>query len=141
MDMTKKELAIQYAFCFIGKWYKWGGSNPDGFDCSGLCIEVAQAVGIFPRHFDGTAQSIYQELRFKQVTEPHAGCFVFYGKSINEITHIEFCIDDQHSIGASGGGSKTLTEANAIRDNAFIKIRPIRSRKDVAVFVDPFQGT
>jgi len=43
-------------------------------------------------------------------------------------------------IEAGGGGSKTITKADAIRDNAFIKIRPIYSRKFLWGFVDPFLG-
>ena len=42
------------------------------------------------------------------------------------------------NIGASGGGSKTITVQDAIRHNAFIKPRPWRSRKYVKGFVDPF---
>jgi hypothetical protein len=44
------------------------------------------------------------------------------------------------SLGASGGGSRTVTVSDAIRSNAFIKLRPFRSRDGVAGFVDPFRN-
>jgi hypothetical protein len=45
------------------------------------------------------------------------------------------------SIGASGGGAKTLTERDAIRDNAFVKVRPINgpgARTGFLGYKDPF---
>ena len=38
--------AIAYAKAQIGKPYVWGGTGPDGFDCSGLVMMAYQAAGI-----------------------------------------------------------------------------------------------
>ena len=135
---NKRQIATRYAWSFLGKWYKWGGSTPKGFDCSGLCVEILQAVGLVKRKTDYTAQGLYDKFKDKKVDKPVEGCLVFYGSSLKKIIHIEYCINEELSIGASGGGSKTLTEKDAIEQNAFIKIRPFRSRKNIVAFVNPF---
>ena len=41
-------------------------------------------------------------------------------------------------IGASGGGSKTKTIKDAIKHNAFIKVRPVNSRSGPKAYFDPY---
>jgi len=128
----EREIAIQIAFHYIGTFYIWGGDDPSGFDCSGSVIEYLKSVGRLPREFDTTALGLSK--MFPKVAKPKKGCLVFYG---NPISHVEICYDENFSIGASGGGSKTLTMKDAIKQNAFIKMRPIRKDK-VTCYVDPF---
>jgi cell wall-associated NlpC family hydrolase len=130
--MTQLELALKVAWTYVGKFYKWGGDDPSGFDCSGLCIEILKSAGLLPRKFDTTAHGLSN--KFNEVTKPVAGCLIFWGSP--RITHVEFCIDENHTIGASGGGSKTITEADAIRHNAYVKVRPIR--EGYSKIVNPF---
>ena len=129
--------ACQYAWQLVGKPYVWGGDDPmRGFDCSGLVIEILRAVGRLPEVFDCRAKDLFS--RWELVYKPMSGCLVFWGNYGN-ISHVEFCIDDAVSIGASGGGSKTLTLQDAINQNAYIKPRPI-SREDwrERYYNDPF---
>jgi hypothetical protein len=63
---------------------------------------------------------------------------VFWGQDLKQITHIEMMIDDIRTIGASGGGSRTLTELDAVKQNAYIKIRPLAGRNAPVSIVDPF---
>jgi cell wall-associated NlpC family hydrolase len=51
-EYTRRKMAVEYAEKFIGKFYKWGGDDPAGFDYSGLAIEVLKAVGVLPRKGD-----------------------------------------------------------------------------------------
>ena len=127
------EIALRVAWSYVGTPYRWGGDDFSGVDCSGLCIEILKSVGILPRKYDTTAKGLFKMFAAKQTNNPSAGCLVFWG---NPIYHVEFCIDEQHTIGASGGGSKTLTKEDAIRDNAYVKVRPIR--KGYTKIVNPF---
>ena len=134
--MNKRDLAIKYAWSYLGRWYKWGGDDPSGFDCSGLVIELLKAVGILPRGgFDTTAAGLFQRFKRRERIIPDAGYLAFWKSPKGLIEHVEFCIDNRHTIGASGGCKKTETIADAIKHNAFIKIRPIR---EGAIFLDPF---
>lgn len=112
-----------------------------GFDCSGFVIEILQTVGLLPRAFDTTADGLYR--KFEKVASAREGRLVFWhGGDGQRMIHVEYCIDSVHSIGASGGGSKTISVKEAIEQNAYIKIRPFRSRKHLAeYFVDPFLRT
>jgi len=138
--MTKLEavdLAVEYVSRYVGHWYKWGGDDPSGFDCSGLAIEMLKSVGIVPRRYDTTASGLWEEFEDYRRVYAEKGFLVFFGEE--QPTHVEICINRSLALGASGGGSKTLSEMNAIRDNAFIKVRPIGSRGDLLGFVDPFE--
>jgi len=134
-----REIALKIAWAYLGKWYLWGGDDPSGFDCSGFVVEILKSVGLIGRDSDYTAQSLWNQFKSKEVPTPKEGVLVFFGKSKNEITHIEICIGRGLSIGASGGDSSTLTVANAVTNNAFIKARPIMSRNPHWIgFIDLF---
>jgi cell wall-associated NlpC family hydrolase len=158
MAESLRDFAVRYAERFIGRPYRWGGDDPSGFDCSGLCVEVLQACGLFDRKSDATADTLWRTFARLQTTDVvRPGCLVLFGTP-ERATHVEIvCRVDQRNapvpggvrqtvittIGASGGGSKTLTDADAWAQNAYVKVRPIRiagARQDVLGFVDPFVG-
>jgi cell wall-associated NlpC family hydrolase len=132
--------AVDYIKRFIGLPYIWGGDDPlAGFDCSGLIIEVLQAVGLLANGSDYTAAQLYEKFEAGALpNHGYAGCLVFwyYGEAI---IHVEMMIDDLHTVGASGGGSKTKSIADAIKNNAFVKQRPLFYRGDKFLIVDPFK--
>lgn len=133
-----KKIASSIAFHFVGLPYIWGGDDAiAGFDCSGFVQEPLISVGKYPRGEDRTAEGIYIYYRDlgKEVKYAKEGCLVFYAKK-NKINHVEYVWKHGLTIGASGGGSKTKTRDDAIRHNAYVKIRPIR--KDVFAIVNPF---
>ena len=135
-------IALNVAWHFLGLPYRWGGDDPmAGFDCSGFVIELLKAASVLPRGGDWTAAGLWQHFELYEVEEPYAGCLVFwYGARPSRIIHVEFCIDQEFAIGASGGGSGSLTIEDAIRQNAYIKVRPWKSRDRVRGFIDPFKG-
>ena len=144
--MKREEIALKVAWSFLGTPYQWGGDDPmAGFDCSGFIIEILKSVGLIQRSLDMTAAGIYRH--FKELgcleTVP-ASCRLAFWKVINtgRIRHIEFCIDEVHTIGASGGGSATISVKEAIKRNAYIKVRKIDTHdKSLHGFVDPFKCT
>jgi len=140
----KQTLATKIAFHFLGTPYIWGGDDPiQGFDCSGFVIEILKSVGILPRNGDWTASGLWEMFKKFPASSPYIGCLVFYraNKSKNSrIIHVEYCIDSIHSIGASGGGSKTQKVIDSIDQNAYIKIRPFGGRQWINGFLDPFGG-
>jgi cell wall-associated NlpC family hydrolase len=132
-----KDSFIEYTKSYEGTFYIWGGDDPSGFDCSGLVVEVCKSVGILARGADYTGESLRQLFSAYVVPMPYKGCLAFFMRD-GKAYHVEVCINKYQTIGASGGGSRTKTVQDAIRDNAFIKRRPIPQTTNI-VFVDPFQ--
>ena len=110
-----------------------------GFDCSGLAVEVLQAVGRLAHGRDYTAHDLYTIFKPFQVDQGYPGCLVFWLDNQGKARHVEIMIDNDLLVGASGGGSSTQTLADAIRQNAFIKMRPLRYRGDNFKIIDPFK--
>ncbi|RLC88834.1 MAG: hypothetical protein DRJ03_00935 [Chloroflexi bacterium] len=128
-----KNIMENVAWSFHGLPYIWGGDDPmKGFDCSGFVIEILKSVALLPRKGDWTAQGLYNRFLITHQTqaEPEFGCLAFWhspwGEETDKIVHVEFCLNDFLTMGASGGGSKTKTEEDASAQNAYIKVRPIR---------------
>jgi cell wall-associated NlpC family hydrolase len=141
LEKDIRKIAVDYAMQFIGKYYKWGGDDPSGFDCSGLVIEVLKAVGMLKRKGDWRARDLYDEFQSGQVhaSDVSAGDLVFWANQHGDIIHVEMMINSRLAIGASGGGSATISIADAIRQNAFIKIRPVFSRPGIAGYRNPYK--
>jgi cell wall-associated NlpC family hydrolase len=142
-----REWAVYVALSNLGHPYRWGGDDPmAGFDCSGLVIHCLQSVGELPQSFDSTAAGLFA--RFRDAgnelrTPPFSpGSLVFYSHdpAPARIHHVEMILNCDLSIGASSGGSATLTEADAIAQNAFVKIRPMLGphRPRHIFYADPF---
>lgn len=138
-EEEKRSIVLQVAMNYLGAFYSWGGDDPSGFDCSGLVVECLKSVGVLPRRGDWTAQNVYDKWLDNKVTIPKAGDLVFWvNHTGNKIIHIEIILNSELSIGASGGGSRTRVRLDAIRDNAFIKIRPFKSRPYLKGFLNPY---
>jgi len=131
--------AAEYAWTFLGLPYIWGGDDPvRGFDCSGLVVEILQAVGLLPHKSDLTANGLYLRYAQRRVEKGYAGCLVFWLSPAGLATHVELMVDDYHVLGAAGGGSKTLTIDDAIEQNAFVRMRPLGYRGSSYKIADPF---
>jgi len=134
-NLRKK--AIKYLWHWLGTPYSWGGQDFSSFDCSGLAHEVLQSVGIEEHNFDSTAHDLYLKFIDYKVDKPYAGCLVFWFRD-GRAVHVEMLIDDFLVIGASGGGSSVKTLRDAIRQNAFVKMRPLKYRGENFKIIDPF---
>ena len=142
IDHTERvRVALAVAESLHGTAYIWGGDNPqEGFDCSGLIVEILKSCNLIAENEDFTAWQLWHKFVKYRVETPYRGCLAFYWNSArSRVVHVEFCVNRELSIGASGGGSKTTTVARAIKDDAYIKYRPILRRRPVT-FVDPMQA-
>lgn len=122
----------EYAQKFIGKSYIWGGDGSGkcggGFDCSGLVLECLWAFGLYDGP-DTTAQGLYKALKksgWKEVPFDFIaeGDVLFFGKSVESITHTALAIGEGLMIEAGGGGSKCKTPATS---TGKVQVRPIRA--------------
>ncbi|NJO18771.1 MAG: C40 family peptidase [Spirulinaceae cyanobacterium RM2_2_10] len=130
MDILKA-----YAMQFVGTPYRWGGDDPmAGFDCSGFVQELLASCGLDPKG-DDTAQGLFNffDRHGEKNPSPGMGVLVFYGESLSKIVHVAMMLDEFRIIEAGGGGYKTLTEQDAIKQNAYIRIRHLSNRKPIAM--------
>lgn len=133
-------VAITLAWKMWGQPYVWGGDDPmRGFDCSGMAVEILQSVGIIPINEDYTAQLLWNKFIDREVYDPQPGCLVFWENSQGHVIHVEMYIGNGLSMGASGGGSRIKTQEDAVRHNAFIKVRPVLGRGLIRGYLDPFK--
>ena len=133
------EVALDYVLRYTGRWYRWGGSDPAGFDCSGLALEYLYCLGIFDPRCDYTAQGIFDRLVASGF--PTRGDLVFWGKADDRITHVEIMLTCDISFGASGGGRHVVDIRTAERADAFIKARHMRYRRTPIGYCRPLLYT
>ena len=139
MAITKRELAVKYLWHWLGTPYSYGGDDFSSMDCSGIVIEILQSVGILPHQYDNTAHGLYLKYKDNLVEgdKVRPGCLVFWFRN-GKARHVMMLYTYGYVIGACGGGSDTKTIKDAIRDNAFIKMRPIGYDGDSYKICDPF---
>jgi cell wall-associated NlpC family hydrolase len=133
------QFLIQYAMRLVGIPYLFGGSTPiTGFDCSGLVGELMIAAGLLPYDFRSNAQGLYDHFSKNGTMGAYgAGSLVFYGVDVNHIDHVAFCLDPFLMIEAGGGHTDTTSTQIATAEHAFVKMRPIKYRKDLLCVVKP----
>ncbi|HUW47293.1 MAG TPA: NlpC/P60 family protein, partial [Patescibacteria group bacterium] len=122
---------------YAGTWYSWGGDNPSGFDCSGMSVEYCKAGCLLPRNCDYSAEGLLTMYSDCVVSIPFRGCLAFRVNQEGVAKHVAICLNRYQVLDASGGGPNTKTRDDAIRDNAFIKVRSVNKVFDI--FVDPFK--
>lgn len=144
--MSLRDDVCAIAFAHYGLPYIWGGDDPIlGEDCSGFAQEPFRAVGLLPRaqdfNADGLLNVAWKNLpRIKEQRLLRPGDVVFWARPDKTIRHVEIVWraypDRVLTIGARGGGPKTRTREDAIRDNAFVKVSPLDLEWECAI--DPF---
>ena len=133
-----RDHAITTALAYLGIPYIWGGDDPSGFDCSGFVIECLKSAGILTGVVDYTAEQLRASLIGNVISAPRRGALQFLLGPAGRAYHVVICLDEYFQIGASGGTEKTATSADAWRQNAYIKIRPISDHRR-SIFIDPFR--
>ena len=79
--------ALQYALAQLGKPYKWGGTGPDSFDCSGLAMRAYESAGVDLPHFAAFQYQASHSLTYGQL---RPGDLIFWAtdpKDSNTIYH------------------------------------------------------
>lgn len=89
VHMTGSDTGInlyRYGVKFLGNPYVFGGEDLyNGIDCSGFTMRIYQTIGIGLPHLAQSQQRYGIEVPFGQ---ERAGDLVFFGTSLNNITHV-----------------------------------------------------
>lgn len=127
---AKLDWLIHTALAYLGTPYRWGGDDPSGFDCSGFVVECLKTAGLLSESDDLSADGLWRKYASLTIEKPERGALLFTRNSKSVVTHVVICLDRFFQIGASGGTSRTTNSETAWRDNAYVRIRPIRLRGD-----------
>ena len=94
------ENIISQAREFIGYQYIWGGRTPKGFDCSGFVQTVFLLLGApLPRD---SWQQQQNNLLSTDYQKAQPADLLFFGKTMDHVTHVAISLGDERFIHASG---------------------------------------
>jgi len=103
-DRTRREIVLE-ALGQVGRPYRYGGSSPDGFDCSGLVQYVYAQSGIrLPR----TTREQHAEGRRIDLDSAVPGDLLFYSFSGHAIDHVAIYLGDDEAVHAPASGRSVI---------------------------------
>jgi peptidoglycan endopeptidase LytE len=94
---------IQTAYNYLGVPYAWGGSSPNGFDCSGYVGYIFQQSGVkLPR----TSVEMYDSVGTK-VNDLQEGDLVFFAEG-RRTSHVGIYLGNEQFISATSSGGVSV---------------------------------
>jgi len=128
--ITSRQILLDYAMRLACTPYRWGGDDPmAGFDCSGVVLELLAAAGVVSPSFDASSDWLWHNLPGSRGGDPVFGSLIFFG-SADRAKHVAWALNAKLMVEAGGGRENTLTVEDAIRQNAWVRVRRISSRVD-----------
>ncbi|MCH8613917.1 C40 family peptidase [Arsenicicoccus dermatophilus] len=109
----RAQQAIDFAMAQLGKWYLWGGSGPDRWDCSGLTQAAWGRVGVRIDHYTGSQWNQTDHLPLDQL---QPGDLVFFGTSVSSIHHVGMYLGNGMMINAPHTGARVRIESMYWKD-------------------------
>jgi cell wall-associated NlpC family hydrolase len=124
LDEKTVNAIIDEAKKYIGTPYKWGGTTPEAFDCSGFVSYVFKQFGI---QFSGNAVSIADQVEKIEQNRIKKGDLVFFKSSDikkNDIGHVALVIE------VSGSDFKMIhaTSSKGVIINDFLQYEYWKTR-------------
>ncbi|KGM08678.1 C40 family peptidase, partial [Cellulomonas carbonis] len=97
------QAAVEWAMGKVGTPYLWGGTGPDGYDCSGLTSQAWKAAGL---SINRTSRDQYKQVRKIAYDQLRAGDLIFYGRGNDptSITHVAMYVGGGQMVEASRPG-------------------------------------
>ena len=107
-ENTGAAAVITYAKQFIGTPYRYGGSSPSGFDCSGLTSYVYKHFGVNLSH---SSRAQYSQVTKVSRSELQAGDLVFFTNGGTSIGHVGIYVGGGQFIHSPSAGRSVCIES------------------------------
>lgn len=95
----RRRAAVRFARSQLGKPYRWGGSGPNGYDCSGLTLSAWKRGGKALPH--SSRMQFNQTRRVQSRRKMRVGDLLFYG---NPVHHVAIYVGNGKTIEAPRRG-------------------------------------
>ncbi|WP_067488487.1 C40 family peptidase [Actinomadura hibisca] len=111
----RADRAVRHALKQLGRPYVWGGTGPNGFDCSGLMQQAWKQAGVtVPRVSYDQYRKVRTHIARKNL---RPGDLVFF----NKLGHVGMYVGDQHFVHAPRPGrTVTLEKLRGYYDTGFV---------------------
>jgi cell wall-associated NlpC family hydrolase len=104
----KASRAADVAVSMVGKPYRYGGSTPRGFDCSGLVNYSYAQVGI---KVSRETRTLRQQASPLRTTALRRGDLVFFDQEGKKYSHVGIYLGDGRFVHAPSSGGKVRTDS------------------------------
>jgi murein DD-endopeptidase len=119
------DLAAGQAAKMVGKPYKYGGSSPAGFDCSGLVLYSYKQAGVaLPR----STEKLRAGSRLVKVAELRRGDLLFFNQEGKKYGHVAIYVGEGKFIHAPSSGKSVRGDR---LDNPYWKKHLSEARRPV----------
>ena len=123
--MERGEQAAGYALTMVGKPYRYGGSSPSGFDCSGLVAYSYKNAGVaLPRSTDKQRSAS----RSIKVAELRRGDLLFFNQEGKKYGHVAIYVGGGKFVHAPSSGKSVRSDR---LDSPVLEEAPLRSAADL----------
>jgi cell wall-associated NlpC family hydrolase len=102
--------AAAYAQTMIGKPYRYGGSSPSGFDCSGLVMYSYKQAGLSLPHGTDKQRSLSRAVK---VAELRRGDLLFFNQEGKKHGHVGIYIGNGKFVHAPSSGKSVRSDSLA----------------------------
>ena len=99
--------AAGYAQTMIGKPYRYGGTSPKGFDCSGLVFYSYKQAGVALPHSTDKQRSAARSIK---LAELRRGDLLFFNQEGKKYGHVAIYVGDGKFVHAPSSGKSVLSD-------------------------------
>ncbi|HPI93535.1 MAG TPA: NlpC/P60 family protein [Deltaproteobacteria bacterium] len=120
---------VESAYNYVGTPYVWGGTNPDGFDCSGFVKYVYEENGI---RLSRTSGEQAHEGSLVSISELRPGDLIFFNmnrRNRRPIDHVGLYLGEGHFIHAPSKRSRMIRIENL--ENTYYLPKVVEARRVV----------
>jgi len=110
LSVVERNNLVHYSYEFKGIPYKWGGSDENGFDCSGFTSHIFKRVGINLPRISGDQYKYAKTIHAKRA---YMGDLVFFSEG-EKISHVGILVNqpDESKVMIHSASSKGISVVN-----------------------------